>query len=285
MTNLERVRRGLASNSLCPLCNAHPESTIHVLRDCQIVSTFWRQKLLSSHVQSFFSWDLPDWIQFNLGSKEMIEDVLCQSLAWTAHITATNPSSDAPSARCSTAIMWTPPPITWVCLNTDAIVGANTGLSCAGGVIRNREGGWLTGFNKLIGIVSPTHAELWAIYYGLQVAWDHGFESLKIQSNNLQEVHLLNDPAAANADLPIVQAISSLRNCCWMIELIWIHCEGNLVADSIAKMTPAVNYMLQVFPEAPTAIVYFLEVPHTPSLVQKYKALGFFSIKKKLTFF
>ncbi|KAK8718418.1 hypothetical protein V6N13_045652 [Hibiscus sabdariffa] len=42
MTNLERVRRGLANDSACPMCLSSHESILHMLRDCHEVAGAWK---------------------------------------------------------------------------------------------------------------------------------------------------------------------------------------------------------------------------------------------------
>lgn len=41
MTNLERNERGIAASDVCPWCNLHPESIMHVLRDCEVTLEMW----------------------------------------------------------------------------------------------------------------------------------------------------------------------------------------------------------------------------------------------------
>ncbi|CAA0831554.1 Protein of unknown function (DUF3527 [Striga hermonthica] len=43
LTNSERYRRHLATSPLCELCRSHPETTLHVLRDCEFSTKFWKK--------------------------------------------------------------------------------------------------------------------------------------------------------------------------------------------------------------------------------------------------
>ncbi|KAE8673137.1 hypothetical protein F3Y22_tig00111810pilonHSYRG00091 [Hibiscus syriacus] len=64
---------------------------------------------------------------------------------------------------------WSPPPRGWMCLNTDGAVATLDGRGSIGGVIRNSNGEWITGFTKNIGTTLILHAELWSIYEGCWV--------------------------------------------------------------------------------------------------------------------
>ncbi|KAK9039463.1 hypothetical protein V6N11_014663 [Hibiscus sabdariffa] len=57
------------------------------------------------------------------------------------------------------------------------------GFGSVGGVFRDNAGSWISGFGRVIGITDALHAELWAIYEGLCIAWQNGFELLQIQSD------------------------------------------------------------------------------------------------------
>ncbi|XP_061355877.1 uncharacterized protein LOC133300367 [Gastrolobium bilobum] len=67
-------------------------------------------------------------------------------------------------------IAWSAPCQGWWKLNCDVAVKRNQSFTCCGGLIRDDQGAWFTGFNYRIGICSPLMAELWAILVGLWVA-------------------------------------------------------------------------------------------------------------------
>ncbi|KAK8515780.1 hypothetical protein V6N12_075803 [Hibiscus sabdariffa] len=75
-------------------------------------------------------------------------------------------------------LRWCPAPDGWFTLNTDSSVSTISSFGSAGGLIRNNEGNWLIGFNRLLGITTPMQAELWAIHEGLLLVWSLGLERL-----------------------------------------------------------------------------------------------------------
>lgn len=56
LTNEEWVKRGMASDDLCPRCLDCPETIMHVLRDCEDVKEFWMSKLNPNVVSKFSVW-------------------------------------------------------------------------------------------------------------------------------------------------------------------------------------------------------------------------------------
>ncbi|XVF88615.1 hypothetical protein PTKIN_Ptkin19aG0065200 [Pterospermum kingtungense] len=76
---------------------------------------------------------------------------------------------------------WAKPPVRWVKLNTD---GCSKGLdeqAGAGGIFRDTNRDWLKGFMYRIGSCSAFIAELWAVFMGLKIAWEHGYRQLILE--------------------------------------------------------------------------------------------------------
>ncbi|KAK5802901.1 hypothetical protein PVK06_030530 [Gossypium arboreum] len=45
LSNVERVRQGLAADSSCSFCGFHSEDILHILRDCAVAKEVWNQVL------------------------------------------------------------------------------------------------------------------------------------------------------------------------------------------------------------------------------------------------
>ncbi|CAA0812518.1 Unknown protein [Striga hermonthica] len=70
----ERHRRHLADSPICELCQTHPKTTLHGLRDCALSTQFWKKLLPPSRWSVFFSMDLGKWLEANLTNKMDIFD-------------------------------------------------------------------------------------------------------------------------------------------------------------------------------------------------------------------
>ncbi|CAA0834907.1 Ribonuclease H-like superfamily protein [Striga hermonthica] len=61
LTNVERVRRHMAENAACINCGV-PESTTHVLRDCEMARRIWVELVSRDYWPVFFSQDVCLWL-------------------------------------------------------------------------------------------------------------------------------------------------------------------------------------------------------------------------------
>ncbi|MBA0610458.1 hypothetical protein Godav_011306, partial [Gossypium davidsonii] len=69
---------------------------------------------------------------------------------------------------------------------TDGAVKAESSLATAGGVMRDRRGKWILGFNRYLGICSVLEAELWAIFNGLAPLLNLGHDKVLINTDNME---------------------------------------------------------------------------------------------------
>lgn len=82
-------------------------------------------------------------------------------------------------------------PRMWLFLNTNGAVQNSTGLSAAGGVLRDEAGKLLSGYNRHLGKCSVIEAKLWSILDGLLLLQKQGYDNIIIQSDNLKVVEAL----------------------------------------------------------------------------------------------
>jgi len=80
--------------------------------------------------------------------------------------------------RTQTLIGWSRPPVDYVKINVDGSAIASPGLSTAGGILRDSEANWLSGFQYRVFYSHILTAELWAIYHGLSLCWEKVFAKL-----------------------------------------------------------------------------------------------------------
>lgn len=97
------------------------------------------------------------------------------------------------SKRLERWIGWSPPTWPWCKLNTDG-TKKTSGVASAGGILRDQSGNWITGFGMNIGICWVTVAELWGLYQGLLVAWQHGCRWLSTEVDSLCVTQLVSTP-------------------------------------------------------------------------------------------
>lgn len=63
-------------------------------------------------------------------------------------------------------------------------------MAAAGGVLRDGEGNWCKGFSLNIGVCSAPLAELWGVYHGLFMAWEHRVTRVELEVDSFWLVFL-----------------------------------------------------------------------------------------------
>lgn len=89
-------------------------------------------------------------------------------------------------------IKWTPPPLGWFKLNSNGSSEGNPGKVGGGGLIRNSEGIWISGYARNIGSASSVLVELWALRDGFALALSLGLTHLVVELDALVVVSFLD---------------------------------------------------------------------------------------------
>ncbi|KAL4311250.1 hypothetical protein GQ457_01G038400 [Hibiscus cannabinus] len=259
MTNSERCRRSIGSQPFCSICNLSEETTLHVLRDCATAKSVWMQLLEPTSVYNFFHSNLQEWNDtiFKAISHDP-QEIASRSLTWARYYHNCKPPSIPPRKHPLPPSRWQEPEPDWICLNVDAAVSPKSSSGSIGGVFRNHTGSWILGFQKQIGIVSILQAELWAIFIGLQIAWEQNFLFVTVQSDSMEAVNLLKKSQTSPSSLPLVRAIENLRKRSWELSIHWTPRQGNNVADALARQQDPHRKDLIIHEEPPPAILQFL---------------------------
>ncbi|KAL4362541.1 hypothetical protein GQ457_04G033940 [Hibiscus cannabinus] len=131
--------------------------------------------------------------------------------------------------------VWAMPEQGWVKVNVDGARRKGDGVIACGGVVRDDDGGWRGGFSRLIGIGSVIEAELWAIYDGLNFAWDLGFRRVMVESDSQNAIRLVSDGKKRPRGLSILPYIVAICDRDWEVAFGFVCREGNKAADILTK--------------------------------------------------
>ncbi|KAL4333649.1 hypothetical protein GQ457_07G011020 [Hibiscus cannabinus] len=115
-----------------------------------------------------------------------------------------------------------PPPVGWVCLHVDGAINTGSGLGSIGGLFRNSEGSWMSGYGRSIGFSDALSSELWAIHDGLALAWNNGFHNLQVRSDCSMAISLIMNSDAAHSSHALVRAIVGFRRRSWSLDFTWV---------------------------------------------------------------
>ncbi|BBH05413.1 zinc ion-binding protein, partial [Prunus dulcis] len=176
LTNVQRVRRHLSRDPSCPLCHYHEESLQHLFISCPHVLALWRSFYLPEGLLNFFSSDFDSWLKENL----CYNAGHLRNLKWCSYLS----NSDVPCLAASS--------LCFSKLNIDGSRVSASGCIAAGGIIRNSEGSWIAGFSANLGHGEVLVAEAWALYYGLNLAWQMGLRQITLNSDSALVVDMIN---------------------------------------------------------------------------------------------
>ncbi|MBA0671524.1 hypothetical protein Goklo_028954, partial [Gossypium klotzschianum] len=139
LTNSERARRGIYHCSSCSICGHDIEDLVHVLRDCPSAQDVWRLVIPDQHI----SWT----------ATEVVKVSCCWGRHYTYHTGDHFKSKQGSSLMINSAD-------NWVFLFTDGAVARDSGYAATGRVAQDRDGNWIVGFNRFLGMCSPFEAKI-----------------------------------------------------------------------------------------------------------------------------
>ncbi|VVA38500.1 PREDICTED: ribonuclease [Prunus dulcis] len=292
LTNVQRVRRNLASNSNCPCCNGSMESLDHLFRRCSHAAKMWNSIGIPNQVAHSFSMDFKDWLFTNIkASFSCLQGIPWSSLFLAAlwfcwkwrckkvfdlnfspppwpHIPiihfsrewlVANRSRNSKLPKHVLKLHWSPPCAGWFKINVDGSCMGVLGAISAGGIIRNDAGIWVKGFVTKLGSGSILEAELWGVFRGLLLTWNEGIRRIHMECDSLTAVSLINGETGTNHPL------SSIIHCCkdlllhdWECTIYHIYREQNSAADHMAHLGQNSSLGFHVIDLPPPSIVSLL---------------------------
>ncbi|KAK4285196.1 hypothetical protein QN277_001926 [Acacia crassicarpa] len=273
LTNASRHKRGLTSDSRCPVCDAEIENLQHVLRDCPETLNLWKSVVPQCLWSKFSSLSFDHWFQWNSSYKDRrVESeewrqqfiLICWWL-WRPRnsfvfegkkisndtiqlsVDATRGSIQDAHDRFFTAVgrqgkavehetRWKPPPEGWVKINTDgAFSYFEVGVAC-GGVIRDAHGNFLRGFMFKGMEGDSLSAKLWGCLHSLKLAWDLGHRQVILEADSAEAIDLMKKVNHdLHADGGLVEEIRCLMERDWRLEVDHINRWANTTADHLTK--------------------------------------------------
>lgn len=238
MTNVERARRHLTSNTFCGVRAGEQEDMEHLFRRCPKAMGIWNAVLgpTARRILENLSWD--EWLQANLKGDASMglraewpsrfiirlwwiwrwrneaifegNDVpMERKLVWLLQkekevetAFAARSHSGSPSAHSAVvAVSWNPPENGWMTVNVDGSCSTARALAGCGGALRDHTGDWRGGFIHKVGTCTPEVAEAWGVLHGLQLASHLGVRKLIVESDSQRVINLLRLNTCANGNV------------------------------------------------------------------------------------
>ena len=169
-------------------------------------------------------------------------------------------------------VRWDFPSFGFIKLNTDGAAKGAPGVAACGGLFRNFQGNWILGFSTRIGICNAFVAELWGVWYGLNIAWHRGWRRLILESDSTSVVAVLSKRGGAARESRLLTHIRAILNRDWQVSITHAFREANSCADYLANL-PIIN------PSLPDES-FFTAPPAPLSLLLQADAAGTYHPRK-----
>ncbi|ONI15824.1 hypothetical protein PRUPE_3G063400 [Prunus persica] len=182
------LKRKIVSDDACPICIVNSENLIHVVWSCPGAQKVWKKVRFMEVFKGLQLSTYGDFFEACSKKEEMI---------FNGAVHLTEEYGDLMRRESNIVIekasKWSHPPVGKFKLNVDAAYIPDTGVGGIGAVIRNEKGEVMVATAlPLHTATSPKHAEIMALQFGLNFAWDAGFSSILVESDSQTVVNNLN---------------------------------------------------------------------------------------------
>ena len=146
----------------------------------------------------------------------------------------------------------------------------NASKASCGGLLQNSVGEYLGGYSVNLGVCSITIAEVWRAFYGLQLAWDKGYQMVILEMDSSGAISLITSVKHIYHPYGLViQRVPNLLKRSWVVEVKHAFREANRSADALASLGH-LNSLGVIFYEIPPVSLSSLLCEDFASVVIPY---------------
>ncbi|CAL2260062.1 unnamed protein product [Prunus armeniaca] len=289
MSNAQRVKMRLSSDSSCSYSGWYNEDALHILRDCSKAKELWSQFLIPSQFSKFFEVDFKPWLMSNLCSSvkwygcfpwidvfvftywylwkwrnqhifsgddslplQPIQIIVVAVFEWFKAFDGTKNQE----IKEQQVLSWEPHISNWLKLNVDGSRRGMSGDIGAGGLIRDSVGIWHGGFVVNLGQNQILEAELWGLFFGLKLAIGKGVKKLLVEMDSATTVRLIQCKESLEVH-PFAGLLDCYREMWTQLDCVKVHHifqEKNFAADCLAKLSYNMGLVVWFLDEAPNCL-------------------------------
>lgn len=155
-------------------------------------------------------------------------------------------------------ICWLPPTGNPLELNVDGISVGNPGRSGFGGLIKNIYAEWVVGFAGFCSIIININAQILAIYHGIMLARNNGYQDVICESDCKSALSLItNGYSHVHPHAPLVNKIRKFQSYSWRLQFTHTLREGNFCTDWLAKYGASLDAALCTWNACPISWTLF----------------------------
>ncbi|CAI0409094.1 unnamed protein product [Linum tenue] len=266
LTNKERTRRKISTNSQCNFCKDQDETIEHILRSCSRAKSIW-DKFNDKCVANSMNLPLHDWLMDNIRqqgtgtdfgiiiwhlwkqrNEEVMEGRIFSRDSLIARIQAwfcivEQAKRHAQKTTCSNSatvqsrlVCWEPPREDWIQIQSDGSVITQTGKAAAGGLFRDYLGRCKGAYVCNLGSCSITAAELKGALEGLKIAWKEGYRKIELKLDSTTAVDIIKQcDRDDHRHGSIAKQFDLFFNLDWEVCVSHVFREANFAADYLAS--------------------------------------------------
>ena len=189
------THRGVDTPTTCPICLKEPKTIAHSLRDCISAQSFWNSFPPPFRENVFYGTNLKDWLRLNclnqrpsymgipwgiifsfgvwslwLHRNKVVfegenhqQNLTSETYAHAADYIFIGSDCKQRIQKHIIQVKWSRLAAGWFKLNSNGSSLGNPGRAGGGGIIRNANGEWVTGYARAIGTTTSVAVELWAL--------------------------------------------------------------------------------------------------------------------------
>ncbi|KAF4395712.1 hypothetical protein G4B88_013486 [Cannabis sativa] len=232
--------RHCISSPICPRCSLCFESVQHALFECQEMKKAWSDEFNLFLCMLWKCWNARNASVFRnqVSRPETIEQEAQDYLAFY-QAAQDKRGNHSQSTSDRDLLVWEPPPVGFLKLNTDAAISSHQNRTGGGALVRDHTGKIIaaTAFNR-IGQLHPQAAEGWALLEALKWCQDKGININHVEvdcKNLLTELQTSNENLTSFGN--IINAIRRLLSSFPTVTLHHTRRQGNTAAHNLAQVS------------------------------------------------
>ncbi|KAF4346040.1 hypothetical protein G4B88_010052 [Cannabis sativa] len=232
--------RHCLSSPVCPRCNLCYESVKHALFECRFMKKAWSDAFNLFLCMLWKCWNARNAAVFrNQESKPLRIEQEAQDYLDFYQAAQDKQRMQTQSTTDLDILVWEPPPVGSLKLNTDAAISPHQNRTGGGALVHDHSGKVLaaTAFNRM-GQMQPQVAEGWVLLESLKWCRDNG---LNIQHIEVDCKNLITDLQSTNENLSSYGTIiNSIRRMFSSLPTVFLHHtrrQRNTAAHNLAQMS------------------------------------------------
>ena len=120
-------------------------------------------------------------------------------------------------------------------VNVKGVFSRSHMTASVGGVLK-KDGAWVRGVGGNIGLAVPQTAELWAIFYGLKMAWELEKTNVVVFSECREAIDAIKNPDPTHDMAMLVDLITNLLRENWeFVDVLPTYPDANIGAAAMAN--------------------------------------------------